>query len=307
MRQRPRAHQRVAGAHHGEVVLTLLAPVADRGEQLRVEAPQPRQPRGVEPVGLALAAGDQRDLARVGDDHLMAEVRHDAAQPRRAWPCLEHDPRRGEVLQCAAERRHRGADAPLAYHLPAGAEGVDVRVTIAHVEADGDGGPILALNAPRRCDILLHGRSPTSSRLFRAAIWPTEARVQGASIPLEEEAGPHAISNLESLDLSNNRLTGIPAWLGDFTNLEWLSLGGNELTGPIPAWLGDLSNLELLSLWGNELTGRIPAELGDLSNLESLYLWGNELTGRIPARAGRPLQPGIAVPLEQPVDGRDSA
>ena len=136
--QRPRAHQRVAGAHHGEVVLARLAAVADRGEQLRVETPQPRQPLGVEPVGLALAAGDQRDLARVGDDHLVAEVRHEAAQPRRARPRLEHDPRWGEAGQHHAQRCRRGADAPLPYHLPAGAEGVDVGVAVAHVEADGD-------------------------------------------------------------------------------------------------------------------------------------------------------------------------
>ena len=115
--QRARAHQRVAGAHHGEVVLALFAAVADRGEQLGVEAPQPRQPLGVEAVGLALAAGDQRDLARVGDDHLVAELRHDTAQPGRARPRLEHDPRPREAGQRCAQRRRRGADAPLAQHL----------------------------------------------------------------------------------------------------------------------------------------------------------------------------------------------
>ena len=67
---------------------------------------------------LALAARDQRDLAGVGDDDLVAEVRHDAAQPRRARPRLEHDPRRGEagqrcaqpaaVVRTASRRRGRG-------------------------------------------------------------------------------------------------------------------------------------------------------------------------------------------------------
>ena len=86
--QRARAHQRVAGAHHGEVVLALFAAVADRGEQLGVEAPQPRQPLGVMPVGLALAAGNQRDLARVGDNHLVAELRHDTGR-RPPRPLLQ--------------------------------------------------------------------------------------------------------------------------------------------------------------------------------------------------------------------------
>ena len=141
---------------------------------------------------MRLAAGDQRDLARVGDDHLMAEVRHDAAQPRRARPRLEHDPRRGETGQRCAQRRGRGADAPLAYHLPADAERVDVRITIAHVKADGDGGPILALNAPRRCDILLHGPVSYLVKALPSRYLAHRGRVQGASIPLEEEAGPHA-------------------------------------------------------------------------------------------------------------------
>ena len=42
------ASERVAGAHHGEVMLTLAAPV---GASTRVEAPQPLQPCGVEAVG----------------------------------------------------------------------------------------------------------------------------------------------------------------------------------------------------------------------------------------------------------------
>ena len=54
------------------------------------------------------------------------------------------------------------------------------------------------------------------------------------------------------------------------------------MTGPIPAALGDLANLEYLSLGGNELTGRIPAELSNLSNLSELYLSGNDLTGCVP-------------------------
>ena len=93
------------------------------------------------------------------------------------------------------------------------------------------------------------------------------------------------LSNLESLDLSDNRLTGLPGELGSLSNLESLYLSSNELTG-IPGELGNLSNLETLFLSFNELTGPIPAELGNLSNLETLYLGFNELTGPIPAELG---------------------
>ena len=95
-----------------------------------------------------------------------------------------------------------------------------------------------------------------------------------------------SLSNLESLDLSSNELTGIPGELGSLSNLETLYLSFNELAGTIPAELGSLSNLESLNLSNNRLAGTIPAELGSLSKLESLNLSSNQLTGPIPASLG---------------------
>ena len=70
-------------------------------------------------------------------------------------------------------------------------------------------------------------------------------------------------------------MTGeIPTELGNLSNLQGLSLWGNQLTGEIPTELGSLSNLETLDLGGNQLTGEIPTELGSLSNLER-WLGGN--------------------------------
>ena len=46
----------------------------------------------------------------------------------------------------------------------------------------------------------------------------------------------------------------------------------NQLTGGIPAELGNLSNLTGLVLATNQLTGEIPADLGNLSNLTGLTL-----------------------------------
>ena len=101
------------------------------------------------------------------------------------------------------------------------------------------------------------------------------------------------MSKLQYLDLGGNQLSGkIPAELGNLANLEKLFLNHffgpfgsrkNQLSGEIPAELGNLANLTHLWLSGNQLSGEIPAELGNLANLTHLWLSGNQLTGEIPA------------------------
>ena len=79
------------------------------------------------------------------------------------------------------------------------------------------------------------------------------------------------------------RLTPIPAWLRNHTNLRWLYLSDSEVTGGIPAWLGNHTHLQHLYLGHNELTGSIPRELGSLASLESFdvgYNWG--VSGSLP-------------------------
>ena len=95
------------------------------------------------------------------------------------------------------------------------------------------------------------------------------------------------LSNLQGLSLWGNQLTGeIPPELGGLSNLTRLLLDGNQLTGEIPPELGGLSNLTYLNLAGNQLTGEIPPELGRLSNLMELVLADNQLTGEIPPDLG---------------------
>jgi len=82
-------------------------------------------------------------------------------------------------------------------------------------------------------------------------------------------------TDLESLDLSNNNLTGaIPAEIRFLENLRALDTSNNQMTG-LPAELGQLSKLEILDVSHNKLTD-LPLELGNLTQLKTLNLSGND-------------------------------
>ena len=100
---------------------------------------------------------------------------------------------------------------------------------------------------------------------------------------MRTEAG----GRVERLSLGNNNLTGpIPPELGNLTSLIYLWLYGNDLTGPIPPELGNLTSLTEMWLSGNDLTGPIPPELGNLTSLMDLWLYGNDLSGSVPPELG---------------------
>ena len=128
---------------------------------------------------------------------------------------------------------------------------------------------------------------------------------------LDEQGYVGRLARLETLDLSDNKLSGeIPVMLCSLADLETLDLGRNRLTGTIPPELGKLAELRALRLNGQSpfnkyvfsgqeeedrlgkckeecyLRGAIPAELGNLANLEVLDLSHNRLSGAIPNRLG---------------------
>lgn len=80
--------------------------------------------------------------------------------------------------------------------------------------------------------------------------------------------------HLERLNVSNNALTGAPqAEIRHLQALKSLDLSDNKLTG-LPAELGQLKNLQTLDVSNNALTG-LPLELGNLTQLRLLDLSGN--------------------------------
>ncbi len=81
-------------------------------------------------------------------------------------------------------------------------------------------------------------------------------------------------SNLEELNVSNNKLTGaLQAEIRKLSNLRVLNASNNQMTG-VPAEVGQLSNLQVLDLSNNQLTG-LPYELANLKKLQILNLSGN--------------------------------
>ncbi|XP_042479870.1 receptor like protein 27-like [Macadamia integrifolia] len=88
-------------------------------------------------------------------------------------------------------------------------------------------------------------------------------------------------SNLDFLDLSNNQLSGtVPTCLGS-SNLRVLKLESNKLIGKIPFSICNARYLDILDLSKDFLSGTIPTCLGN-SNLGVLNLESNKLDGPIP-------------------------
>lgn len=95
--------------------------------------------------------------------------------------------------------------------------------------------------------------------------------------------GVNRLTELEILDLSNNKFTGAIPNMGALTGLRMLDLSENSFTAAaVPAFLAKLAQLEDLRLKRASLTGPLPAELQALTKLHTLDLSCNSFTGAIP-------------------------
>ncbi|GAQ79493.1 Protein kinase superfamily protein [Klebsormidium nitens] len=86
-----------------------------------------------------------------------------------------------------------------------------------------------------------------------------------------------ALTSLEELDLSFNRISCIPSEIGSLVGLKVLRLSSNRIASPLPAELERLVSLEILILSHNKLTSIKPVNLAKLLSLTYLDLQYNDL------------------------------
>ena len=111
------------------------------------------------------------------------------------------------------------------------------------------------------CGMLLAARDTLTGTA--ALNWSADTPIADwTGVALGEASGRVTEILLGGMGLNGN----IPKQLGSLTNLQSLDLSDNRLTGSIAAELLDLANLQELYLGGNLLTGCVPDGLRDVPN-----------------------------------------
>ncbi|KAH9326550.1 hypothetical protein KI387_006728, partial [Taxus chinensis] len=87
---------------------------------------------------------------------------------------------------------------------------------------------------------------------------------------------------VSEINLSGRNLSGnVPPIFGQLTELVYMSLDNNALTGTLPN-MSSLSKLERLHLQNNSFNGTVPQWLTKLPNLKELFIEYNNFSGVIP-------------------------
>lgn len=94
-----------------------------------------------------------------------------------------------------------------------------------------------------------------------------------------EEAHLHRLQSLQGLRLSNNRLTKLPVYFGQYRALRSLNLSSNSLS-EFPDFLCDVRTLVDLDISFNSISA-LP-RIGQLTCLERLWATNNKLSGSFP-------------------------
>ncbi|MBA0547835.1 hypothetical protein Golob_018975 [Gossypium lobatum] len=90
------------------------------------------------------------------------------------------------------------------------------------------------------------------------------------------------LAQLQSLDLSNNKITALPSDFWGLVSLKSLNLSYNQISGSLPNNIGNFGLLEVMDLSGNNFSGEIPTTIRSLVSLKVLKLGGNGFEWSIP-------------------------
>ncbi|KAF3442816.1 hypothetical protein FNV43_RR16734 [Rhamnella rubrinervis] len=97
-------------------------------------------------------------------------------------------------------------------------------------------------------------------------------------------------SQLSFLDVSHNQLSGtIPNCWSNFKNMIVLNLANNKLSGKIPTSIGSLTQIEVLHLGNNNFNGELPITLKNCPELVVFDVGHNKLSGPVPTWIGKSL------------------
>ena len=123
--------------------------------------------------------------------------------------------------------------------------------------------PSGSLRSEARAKVFYSSTQTPISPICRAPLFP----ISQNSILCFSNQGCFA-GRITTLNLRRNNLTGHLNLedLGELTNLTYLDLSFNQLSGSIPTQIGQIDNLQMMNLAHNELSGTLPSELGALNS-----------------------------------------